>query len=170
MTITTFGSVTAEPHAGGVRIGVTDTPVANLSPRDAVALASFLSRQRWGETRTGFRVPIHMLISELQHQLKVTLVHQGVIYDCEPVDLSLTGILVRCSTLDVGANTRLTARILFEDHLAKLDAEVVRSQSGIVALHFCEAMRGAELNPPRDLIALFRRLEQLYLRGRNDDG
>ena len=84
MSQTTFASLTVESHDDGVRLSVAEGPVAELSPRDAVALASYLSRQRWGETRTGFRVPIHMLISELQHELKVTLVYQGVIYDCEP--------------------------------------------------------------------------------------
>ena len=168
MNVVTFGSLTARAHEAGVRFEVAAADCVELSPREVGALASFLTRQRWDETRTGFRVPVHALMRELA-DLKVTLVHQGTIYDCETLDLSLTGMLVRCDAMTAGANLQVEARLVLEDELARLPAEVVRSSNGLVALHFTESMAGGELNPPEDLVSLFRRIERYYLRSRSEE-
>jgi hypothetical protein len=171
MSKVSFGPLSAESLEEGLRVEIPSNgshAAAELCPRDAGALASFITRQRWDESRTGFRVPVHALPGDISDHIRVTLVHNSTIYDCEAVDISLTGMLVRCGALRVGANTRVDARILLDEHLARLAAEVVRADGSVLALHFLECMHGGELRPPQDLVALFRRLEQVYLRLRRE--
>ncbi|MEM1432457.1 MAG: PilZ domain-containing protein [Pseudomonadota bacterium] len=169
MTSITIGNLTVTAGADVVQFEVAGadgkTAVA-LDPRDAVTIERFLAEQRSVETRTGFRVPIRPLLQDLRDAFAVSLVYQGVIYDAVPVDLSLTGMLVRVPDLEVSARARLTARLLLDDSLAKLEATVVRVDGQLLALHFADAMQGGELDPPVQLGPIFSRLEQVYLRRR----
>ena len=106
------------------------------------------------------------MLQQFDGDLKITLLHQGTIYDAQCIDLSLTGMLVRCTSLELVRRTRLNARLLFEDYLARLDAEVARVDGALIALHFTSSLAGGELNPPADLLPIFSRLEQAFLRSR----
>ena len=113
------------------------------------------------------RVPVQQVMSELAADLAVTLVHKGTIYDAIPVDFSLTGMLVKCAGLQARLRSKVVARVILEDFLTKVEAEVVRVDGNLVALHFVGAMRGGELNPPPQLGAIFSRLQQTYLKHRD---
>ena len=98
-----------------------------------------------------------------------TIVHKGIIHDAVAEDLSMTGILVKCPTLDVTPRTVVTVRIILYDDLAKTEAHVVRSEGNMVALHFTNSMEGGEFSPSGQLGQVFGRLQQLYLRKRAEE-
>ncbi len=149
----------------GVQIAIGNA-ATRLNVRDAVALGRYLTNLNFGEQRTGFRVPVELLLNELKASLSSTLVYKGTIYDAVPIDLSLTGILVKASKFEAPVGAELTTRLIVEDHLAKLRSTIVRIDGSLVALHFSECMEGGELNPPPQLGPVFSRLERIYLNRR----
>ena len=137
-----------------------------LSYRDAATIQRFLANSGDKESRTGFRVPVEQVVADLPSQLQLTLLYKGTIYDAVPVDLSLTGMLVHCTGIAAKLRSKLVVRVILDDFLAKVEAEVVRVQGDLLALHFAGVMRDGELNPPLSLGSIFARLEQVYLRNR----
>ena len=148
--------------------GKTQTAQVRLDTRETATLEQFLAKYRRGEARSGFRVPFHSLVANLADDLKLTLVYRGTIYDVSPIDISLTGLLLRASTFPASAGNQVVVRIILEDYLAKLNAEVVRADSDAVALHFTDCMDGSELSPDKELSAIFARLERLFLQQRKN--
>ncbi|MEM9743174.1 MAG: PilZ domain-containing protein [Pseudomonadota bacterium] len=141
-----------------------------LDARDVATLERFLAEHRSGESRTGFRVPVYRLRAELQDAFQLTLVHHDRIYDAVPIDLSLTGLLVRAPGLEAPVRSAVVVRLILEDRLAKIDAQVTRVDGDLLALHFTESMAAGELCPPAALGPIFGHLEQLYLRRRSASG
>lgn len=171
MSSITVGELRVSADENGFRFAVagSDGPIEiSLDAREAVTIERFLAEQRNGELRTGFRVPVQALRPFLPETLQVSLLYRGTIYDAVPMDLSLTGMLVRVPEISVSARTTLVARIILEDNLARLDAQVVRVDGDLVALHFGASMRGGEFDPAIDLGPIFSRLEQIYLKNRGD--
>ena len=171
MSSITLGGLTFSASSQHIEIDLSEVghgPI-ELSYRDAASLERFLAVHRQGESRTGFRVPVNPLSSELDDHLAVTIVHKGIIHDAVAEDLSMTGILVKCPTLDVTPRTVVTVRIILYDDLAKTEAHVVRSEGNMVALHFTNSMEGGEFSPSGQLGQVFGRLQQLYLRKRAEE-
>ena len=171
MSSITLGGLTFSAGAQHIEIDLSKAnpgPI-QLSFRDAASLERFLGLHRQGESRTGFRVPVNPLSAELYDHLAVTIVHQGVIHDAVAVDLSMTGILVTSPSLEVTPKTVVTVRIILFDDLAKVEANVVRCEGNLVALHFTNSMSGGEFSPPAQLGQVFGRLQQLYLRKRAEE-
>lgn len=169
MASITVGDLSVSADDNGVRFALPTADGAveiQLEPRDAATIERFLAEQRSGESRTGFRVPVHALQPKLPDELHVSLVYQTRIFDAAIVDLSLTGMLVRVSDLEATKRSTLQVRLILEDHLARLDAQVVRVDGELVALHFGASMSGGELDPPTQLGPIFSRLEQIYLQSR----
>ena len=140
---------------------------SQIDHRDAATLERFLANAQNGDARTGFRVPVQSLLPLISEDIKVTLVHKGTIIDTQPVDISLTGMLLRVHEFEPSVRSQISARIILKDFLAKIEAEVVRVDHGLLALHFTECMQAGELNPPQQLAAIFNRLEQMYLQQRD---
>jgi len=166
-----LGAVTLDADAQGISLQVRiDEHMleARLDARDAATLERFLAKRRQGDARSGFRVPLYALLNSLSSDIKVTLVYQGTIYDVHPIDLSLTGMLIRVSQLPVAPGTRLLLRILLHDDLARLEAEVVRVDEDVIALHFLESLKHGQLTPPPALEKILSRLERLYLQNRRN--
>ena len=161
-----LGDLTVTSSEDGVQLSLAGAQAVQLDARDAAQLAQYLLQTRGGESRTGFRVPLRMLEAR-QLDLHATLVHRATIYDLEVVDISLTGVLVQARGLDIEPRSRVVVRVILDDLLSKAVAEVVRSDAGLLALHFSESIRGGELQPPAQLEAIVKRLEQLYLRARS---
>lgn len=164
-----LGDLSLSSDDNGVVLAISDggrQAQARLSSRDVAVVARFLAEQQFGEQRTGFRVPIQLLLGELGDFMAVTVVHQGKIYDAMPVDISLTGILLRVPGLSVNRRADLVVRIILGDDLVKLPATVVRTDDELVALYFEASMSGGELQPPSELAQIFQRLERAYLRAR----
>lgn len=165
-----LGGATFMLDTNGLAITVdptTHSTPLQLDTRDAATLEQFLATHRQGEARSGFRVPFHSLIANLADDLMVTVVYRSTIYDVIPIDISLTGMLLHASKLPATAGSKVIVRIVLEDYLAKLEAEIVRIDSDSVALHFSGCMVAGELNPDRELSALFSRLERLFLQQRS---
>jgi len=164
-----LGSAVFAASADGLDIDIQTTEhsaTARLDTREMAMLERFLTKHRQGEARSGFRVPFGPLIASLREEARVTLVYRSTIYDVSLVDLSLTGALIRASTFAATRGTAVVLRIVLEDYLAKLPAEVVRADEQSVALHFTDCMRGGELSPPSELGPIFSRLERLFLQHR----
>ena len=164
-----LGCVVFAASADGLSIDVQaadQNATASLDTRETAMLERFLTKHRQGEARSGFRVPFGPLITSLREEAKVTLVYRSIIYDVSLVDLSLTGALIRASTFAANRGAAVVLRIVLEDYLAKLPAEVVRADEQSVALHFTDCMRGGELSPPSELGPIFSRLERLFLKQR----
>ena len=173
-----------EPNKQSLQIGVTTFTIGEaglaiavegkkqaaqvrLDTREVATLEQFLAKYRQGESRSGFRVPFHSLTANLADDLKVTLVYRSTIYDVSPIDMSLTGLLLRASKFPASTGSQVVVRIILEDYLAKLNAEVVRADTNTVALHFTDCMDGTELRPDKELSTIFVRLERLFLQQRN---
>ena len=170
MASITVGDLSVSADDNGFRFALPTPDGAveiELEARDAATIERFLAEQRSGDSRTGFRVPVHALQQQLPEALHVSLVYQTRIFDAAIVDLSLTGMLVRVADLDATKRSNLQVRLILEDHLARIDAQVVRVDGDLVALHFSASMSGGELDPPVQLGPIFSRLEQIYLSNRS---
>ena len=163
-----IGGLIVSARDGGFHVELDGCSTA-LSPRDAAHIERFLSAHRQGEARTGFRVPVQTLLRDLGDDLMVTLVHRNTIYDAVCIDLSLTGILIRCADLAVVPRTGLLLRLVFDDFLARIDTEVVRVEGDMLALSFPPVQDQDEWDPPSELLPIFNRLEQAFLRQRSSD-
>ena len=87
----------------------------------------------------------------------------------EPVDVSLTGLLVRSAPLDWPKAKPLSATLELRGDRVTLSALLMRQQDGLVALHFPESVRHGQLNPPKSLLAIYRNLELAFLKQRSSD-
>jgi hypothetical protein len=90
----------------------------------------------------------------------------GNIIEAEPIDLSLTGMLVRAADPILRGGQSLTVTMSLRDLHTPLSATVVRAQPPLLALHFVESLQDGELDPPETLIAIYRELERRWLRNR----
>ena len=168
METITVGDLTLSANAENISVRLSQggqTAETTLGARDAAIAGKFLAKNRSGEQRTGFRVPIEALLNDIE-ELSVTVVYQGTIYDAVPLDLSLTGTLLKVPGIAVQPQAPVTLRLIVEDYLAKLRATVVRTDGELVALHYEDSLRNGQLNPPAALGPIFSLLERLYLQQR----
>ena len=82
------------------------------------------------------------------------------------VDLSLTGILVEAPGSDLNEGDQITATLCLSADCVSLNANVVRCNGDLVALHFPACMQNGELDPPESLLNIYRTLELEWLKSR----
>ncbi len=163
-----LGEMSLVAHSSGIRFiwhhdgdhGVT-VPTHKIA-----ALKAFLDEHHADERRLGFRVPLRPLSGAIRDAFAVTLESENGKRTAVPVDLSLTGILV--DVVDVKLRVSQSVRIalsLGEDSVT-LTAVVVRSNKQLVALHFPSCVQDGELDPPEELLAIYRALELRWLKSR----
>jgi hypothetical protein len=155
-------------HADDERLLLTleDSEVM-LSPQDVTRLEDFLRKYAPHERRIGFRVPLLSLPSATREQFQICLLDETETIPLTPVDISLTGVLVELPE-SMDADPVLRIRISFDEDSCDLMASVVRRQGALCALHFLDALREGELDPPEVLLGIFGHLEQAWLQSRVD--
>jgi len=155
-------------HADDERLLLTleDSEVM-LSPQDVTRLEDYLRKYAPHERRIGFRVPLLSLPPGTREQFQVCLLDDAEVIPLVPVDISLTGVLVELpESMDPDPVLRL--RISFDDDGCDVMASVVRREGALCALHFLDALRAGELDPPEALLGIFGQLEQAWLQSRVD--
>ena len=133
------------------------------------ALRAFIEAHSNEERRLGFRVPLRPLPPETRDALTVTLERRGISAAAQPVDLSLTGILVELPEGDFDGARSITVTLRRDGERARLRARVVRRNGALMALHFPSCVSNGELDPPEELLAIYRSLEQDWLKVRVRD-
>jgi hypothetical protein len=163
-----LGRLKVTAGADGVSLALGDEPTQRvaLSDRDVGLLQDFLRRHAPGERRLGFRVPFRSLNPEVRAEFEVALCLRGHRHPVVPVDLSLTGILVQSRSFLLPVRMRAGVALTFGDLECTLTGEVVRRDGQLMALHFVESLSNGNLDPPEPLLAIYRRLEQEWLRSR----
>lgn len=116
------------------------------------------------ERRTSFRVPV--LHSEM---LSVHLVAGATDLAVAPVNLSLTGILVRLAPdesagLETGAETQV--ELAMGHRSGRLRGIVRRRTDDCLGIHFPESLGAEGLDPPDWLMCIYSDMQTDWLRGR----
>lgn len=130
------------------------------------ALRAFLDAHVSHERRVGFRVPLRPLSEAMRQAFDVRLKNRGKEHSTQAVDLSLTGILVEASDSDFKEGDQITATLCLSADCVSLNANVVRRNGNLVALHFPACMQNGELDPPESLLNIYRTLELEWLKSR----
>ena len=81
-----------------------------------------------------------------------------------PIDISLTDILVETEEYVGTQNTRTSVKLALDAKTAQLPSVVVRRDPLRVAFQFTESAKNEEIDPPHNLIAIYRTLEMLKAR------
>ena len=164
MASITIGQLTVAADEGSVQLALGEEHLA-LQPREATELQRFLREHAPRERRLGFRVPLAGVASEFRDSLKARVAAPGRMLPAQVVDLSLTGIL-----LELEDPATLPPSLALDLELGNvhclLDAELVRYDGQLLALHFPASLRNGELDPPESLRTIFGKLEQAWLQSR----
>lgn len=170
MQTLTLGEITfvAGPTGLEVRCGAAAEQRFAITMDQAGDLEEFLRRNLPRERRIGFRVRIAPLADRVREAFQVRLDAPSATADVQPVDLSLTGILVEGRGLGLCPGMEVPVSLKLDGRHCMLSGTVVRAQGNLVALHFVESMDGGELTPPEGLLSIYRRLETEWLRSRID--
>ncbi|MEZ5558168.1 MAG: hypothetical protein R3E86_06425 [Pseudomonadales bacterium] len=163
-----IGDLTLTADSSGVSFVLAQSAQgrAKISPRQVRLLEEFLKQHAPHERRIGFRVPFGPLKEEVRSGFQVQARVRGAWIDLQGVDLSLTGILVEGRGMAVPVHCEVPMRLCFQGLECSLRAEVVRRNQTLTALHFVDSLRNGDLNPPEDLLSIYRRLEMEWLRSR----
>ncbi len=146
-----------------------DDARVELTAEDVARLEAFLSDHSPQERRVGFRVPVTQLATPAREPFRVHVYADERMLAAQPVDLSLTGIqLATEDEVAVGSRVRIT--LVHGRHRSRLEASVVRAGGGRCALRFEGVMHGERLDPPDELLVIFRLLEQAFLKTRLEAG
>lgn len=147
-----------------------DKHAVTLPDHQIETLRAFLeARTKKSERRIGFRVPLQPLSQEMRDAFAVTLKHYATRAEAIAVDLSLTGILVSVADLQLKTSDQIVVQLRLGDDQTSLNANVVRQQGKLVALHFPTCIDNGELDPPDALLNIYRALEHEWLRSRVHD-
>ncbi len=118
------------------------------------------------ERRIGFRIPVAKMDPNTRDDLQMEITLDGRTWSVQPVDFSLTGVLVETDERPAeGADLELS--IDFMGMKSKMRAKVVRLLGeNKVAMHFPSTLRDGELDPPDSLIGVYRKIEGIWLKQR----
>lgn len=118
------------------------------------------------ENRTGFRVPVASLCEETRSGFSATIEADGQSIEYAAFDFSITGILIEDSRLRLIVDQTVSMALRYKEHSATIDAVVVRCEKERTCFHFPDTLTDGELDPPDDLMRLYRALEMDWLRER----
>ena len=160
-----IGKLKLSADATGVTFAVGGEGV-KIAAQDVGDVEEFLRLFAPHERRVGFRVPMGSLKDSVRQGVKLR-VRKGFDWiDAVPVDLSLTGILIKVEDLVVATGSRIALRLEFNDHSCELIGAVVRRDGDLLAAHFTDVLKKGELDPPEALLTVYRALEQEWLKSR----
>lgn len=140
-----------------------------LSKQQVEQLSAFLLRQGTRERRVGFRVPIGSLPDPVRGGFRVQIRVGARILLARCIDFSLTGILLEVAGLSLRRGADVPIRLNLDDLECRVVGSVVRCENDQLAMHFQQATKNGELDPPEPLVAMYRTLETEYLRTRRED-
>lgn len=159
-----IGKLNLSAGDGGLRVRLGDAD-ALLSPMDVSRLEEFLKNYAPHERRIGFRVPLATIPADTRERFQVLLADGRMPVPLLPIDLSLTGALVQLPD-QVEPDPVCRVQLSYGQDQCELLASVVRRQGDLCALHFLDALRSGELDPPEALLSIFSHLEQAWLQSR----
>jgi hypothetical protein len=165
MASISLGKLTLSADKESVTIAV-DGAGVKISPAEVAAVEKFLHRYGPHERRVGFRVPIQPLSEKVRQQFTVRLRKGRSWVEAEPVDVSLTGVLIKGNDAVAAEQSRVVVELRFAGHSCTLIGGVVRNQQDFIAIHFSDTLVDWELEPPEELMAIFHALEQQWLKTR----
>lgn len=159
-------TLAAHPRGLAFSWGGEEEPQSIVPVQKIAALRAFLDAHYPAERRLGFRVPLRPLPEETKRSFRVTLEHEGKRLRVQPVDLSLTGILVELPEEALPDARQVRARLRLAGDKVRLEAQLVRRDGPLMALHFPSCVANGELDPPEELLGIYRTLELDWLRNR----
>lgn len=164
----TLGRLTLTAEKAGVTFVLAgeDVSQVTITARQVCKLEEFLKRYAPHERRLGFRVPLDSLSDEVQSDFKVRVRNISSYVKAKPIDMSLTGILLKSKKLRASLGTHVMTKLTLADDSCTLIGKVVRQDGYLWALHFFETVKNGELDPPEDLLSIYRSLETDWLKSR----
>ncbi len=137
-----------------------------ITPTQVSKLENFLKRCAPHERRDGFRVPMDSLSDEIRSKFKVRIRTVSGYLKVKPIDMSLTGMLMKSKKLSASRGAQFLTKLALDDHSCTLVSKVVRNDGNRWALHFPESIKNGELDPCEKLLCIYRILETEWLKSR----
>lgn len=152
-------------HKFGVTLDWRDGEAGStaLNHDELDTLIEFLQAQTPSDRRVGFRVPL------TDGDLDVSVKTTSKTVAAKALDLSLTGILLELPEHTLAADRQCTVTLSLNNHSVVLAATTIRTEGNIAAMHFPTTVHGGELDPPDELVTIYRSLEQAWLKSRQLD-
>ncbi len=120
------------------------------------------------DRRAGFRISVGQLPDAVAERLVVHVIHQARSRRTEPLDFSLSGVLVVDPEAALSVGDQVTVHLRFDDRYLLLPGAVVRTvQGGAAGIHFPDSVKNGEFDPPDELARIHRSLEQAWLQSRS---
>ena len=158
--------VTADETEVTFALGAEDGSQVTITPSQVSKLEAFLKRYAPHERRLGFRVPLDTLSSEVRSDFKVRVRNISGYVKATPIDISLTGALLKSKKFRASMGTRVMTKLTLAGYSCTLVSKVVRKNENLWALHFSETIKNGEFNPPEELLSIYRILETEWLKSR----
>lgn len=160
-----FNALAVTRHKFGVTLEWRDADVGSmtLDHDELQTLIEFLQAEMPSERRIGFRVPL------IDADLDVSVKTSTGTAAANALDLSLTGILLEVPEQTLEADQHCTVTLRLNDQSAVLAAVTIRTKGNLAAMHFADTMHGSELDPPNELVSIYRSLELAWLKSRQAD-
>ncbi|HEX7037056.1 MAG TPA: PilZ domain-containing protein [Pseudomonadales bacterium] len=166
----TLGDITFGTDPDGLVLTVRgrEEPIT-LSKPQVEQLEAFLRQSGACERRVGFRVPVASLPDAIREGFRVQIRVGARILLARCIDLSLTGIQLEVAGLTLRRGMEVPIRLNLDDLECRTVGSVVRYEDDHLAMHFPQAVKNGELDPPAPLLAMYRQLETEYLRLRREE-
>ena len=120
------------------------------------------------DRRAGFRISVGELADAVAERLIVHVIHGARSRRSEPLDFSLSGILVVDPDATLGVGDRVVVHLRFDDRYVLLPGAVVRTvQGGATGIHFPDSVKNGEFDPPDELARIHRAVEHAWLQSRS---
>lgn len=168
MVLLTLGRLTITADSSGVTFGLDGEDVNHetITPSQVPKLEKFLELYAPHERRTGFRVPLDSLSDDMRSEFKVRVRTVSGYVKVKPIDISLTGILLKSKKLRASRGAQFLTKLTLGANSCTLVGKVVRKDANLWALHFSETIKNDELDPPEELLCIYRKLETEWLKSR----
>jgi len=165
------GRLTLRADSAAVTFGIVGSKTqVRVRAEELGEIIAFLMghSRRNTEQRTGFRVPlIEPMQDDLDSPFRVELYQGRTRYPAHPQNLSLTGILVespQSSKISVGESLLVHLELGLIN--ITLQGIVRRNPDDQLGIEFPQSRRAEELDPPDELVAIFKLLESSWLKCR----
>lgn len=160
-----FEALSVTKHKFGASLNWRDGEVTSttLNHDELQTLIEFLQAKSPSDRRVGFRVPL------FDAELDVSVQTSRGTVAAKALDLSLTGILLEVPEQSLEPDKHCTVTLSLNDHSVILSATPIRTEEKLAAIHFPTTVRGGELDPPDELVSIYRSLELAWLKSRQAD-
>ena len=117
--------------------------------------------------RVGFRVDVAALGHSFSDRFRVFAdTPEGDRVKVTPINVSLTGILVETEHYLGDQNIHSSVELVLDNINVRIPSIIVRCDHNRVAFQFIASIKDGQLDPPPELVAIFRTLEMNWLKTR----